>query len=71
MNNKIKAALLTILTFGLVFGLLYGITHYAHIIGMLFVTFVFTFGVYLLYSMYKGMLDYKDKNKHNVGSDVE
>lgn len=63
MNNKIRAALLTALTFGLTFGLMYGILHYAHIIGMLFVAFVFTFGVYLMYSMYKGMLDHKDKNK--------
>ena len=66
MNNKIRAALLTVLTFGLVFGLMYCILHYAHFIAMLFALFVFAFGSYLMYSMFKGMLDHRDKNKHNV-----
>lgn len=63
MNNKIRAVLLTVLTFGLTFGLVYGVLHYAHIIGMIFFAGMFILATYLLYTMYKGMLDHRDKYK--------
>ena len=66
MNNKIRAALLTLLTIGLTTGLMYEIIHHAHIIGILFFIGLGSLGVIALYTIFKNLLDNKTNNDRDI-----